>query len=54
MVAQRRLGGKLKVVMKPDQARKVQPDLEALLEAEGLAMRAGPREDLARCRRKPA
>lgn len=37
------LGGKLKAVMKPDQARKVQPDLEALLEAEGLAMRAGPR-----------
>src|SRR5690606_5630469 len=37
------LGGKLKAVMRPDQARKVQPDLEALLEAEGLAMRAGPR-----------
>jgi predicted DNA-binding transcriptional regulator YafY len=37
------LGGKLKAVMKPDQARKVEPDLEALLEAEGLAMRAGPR-----------
>jgi predicted DNA-binding transcriptional regulator YafY len=37
------LGRKLKAVMKPDQARKVQPDLEALLEAEGLAMRAGPR-----------
>lgn len=37
------LGTKLKAVMKPDQARKVEPDLEALLEAEGLAMRAGPR-----------
>jgi predicted DNA-binding transcriptional regulator YafY len=37
------LGAKLKAVMKPDQVRKVEPDLEALLEAEGLAMRAGPR-----------
>jgi len=37
------LGGKLKAVMKPDHARKMEPDLEALLEAEGLAMRAGPR-----------
>jgi predicted DNA-binding transcriptional regulator YafY len=37
------LGGKLKAVMKPDQARRMEPDLEALLEAEGLAMRAGPR-----------
>jgi hypothetical protein len=36
------LSGKLRAVMKPDQARRVEPDLEALLEAEGLAMRAGP------------
>jgi predicted DNA-binding transcriptional regulator YafY len=41
------LGRKLKAVLKPDQARKMQPDLEALLEAEGLAMRAGPRPKIA-------
>lgn len=34
---------KLSALMKPDVARKVAPDLEALLEAEGLAMRPGPR-----------
>ena len=34
---------KLMAVMKPDVARKVEPDLEALLEAENLAMRPGPR-----------
>lgn len=34
---------KLKAVMRPEVARKVAPDLEALLEAENLAMRAGPR-----------
>jgi predicted DNA-binding transcriptional regulator YafY len=37
------LGAKLRAVQKPDIARKVEPDLEALLEAEGLAMRPGPR-----------
>lgn len=37
------LGAKLKALMKPDVARKVEPDLEALLEAEGLATRPGPR-----------
>lgn len=37
------LSGKLRALLKPDVARKVEPDLEALLEAEGLAMRPGPR-----------
>lgn len=37
------LGAKLRALLKPDMARKVEPDLEALLEAEGLAMRPGPR-----------
>ncbi|MEW5729501.1 MAG: WYL domain-containing protein, partial [Pseudomonadota bacterium] len=35
------LSGKLRALLKPDVARKVEPDLEALLEAEGLAMRPG-------------
>jgi len=34
---------KLKAILKPEIARRVDPDLEALLEAEGLAMRPGPR-----------
>ncbi len=34
---------KLKAVMKPDVVRRVEPDLEALMEAENLAMRPGPR-----------
>jgi predicted DNA-binding transcriptional regulator YafY len=34
---------KLKAALKPDIARKVEPDLEALLEAENLALRPGPR-----------
>lgn len=34
---------KLKALMRPEAARRVEPDLEALLEAEGLAMRPGPR-----------
>jgi len=37
------LAAKLKAMMKPEAARKVEPDLDALLEAEGLAMRPGPR-----------
>ena len=37
------LGAKLRALLKPEVARKVEPDLEALLEAEGLAMRPGPR-----------
>ncbi len=34
---------KLQVIVKPDAARRIDPDLEALLEAEGLAMRPGPK-----------
>jgi len=37
------LRAKLGALMRPEQARRVEPDLEALLEAEGLAMRPGPR-----------
>jgi len=37
------LGAKLRALMRPDVARRVEPDMEALLEAEGLAMRPGPR-----------
>ncbi len=37
------VSAKLKALMRPDVARRVEPDLEALLEAEGLAMRPGPR-----------
>lgn len=37
------LSAKLKALMKPDAQRRVEPDLEALLEAEGLAMRPGPK-----------
>jgi predicted DNA-binding transcriptional regulator YafY len=34
---------KLRAALKPDIARRIEPDVEALLEAEGLAMRPGPR-----------
>jgi len=37
------LATKLRAVMRPDVARRVAPDLAALIEAEGLAMRPGPR-----------
>lgn len=37
------LSAKLRALLRPEVARRVEPDLEALLEAEGLAMRAGPR-----------
>ncbi len=37
---------KLQVLVRPDAARRIDPDLEALLEAEGLAMRPGPRPRL--------
>lgn len=37
------LSGKLRALLRPEVARKVEPDLEAMLEAEGLAMRPGPR-----------
>jgi predicted DNA-binding transcriptional regulator YafY len=38
-----RLSNKLKTLMRPDVARQVEPDLEVLVEAEGLAMRPGPK-----------
>lgn len=37
------LSTKLRALLKPDIARRVEPDVEALLEAEGLAARPGPR-----------
>ena len=37
------VAAKVKSLMKPEAARKTAPDLEALLEAEGLAMRPGPK-----------
>ena len=37
------LSAKLRALLRPDVARRVEPDLEALLEAEGLAARPGPR-----------
>jgi len=37
------LSAKLRALLKPDVARRVEPDLELLLEAEGLAARPGPR-----------
>lgn len=35
--------GKLKALIPPDVARRTEPDIDALLEAEGFAMRPGPR-----------
>ena len=37
------LSAKIKAVLKPEIARKVEPDLAALLEAENLALRPGPK-----------
>lgn len=37
------LSAKLRALLRPDVARRVEPDLEVLLEAEGLAARPGPR-----------
>lgn len=42
-VALQALADKIRALMRPEAARKVEPDLEALLEAEGIAMRPGPR-----------
>lgn len=39
----RALATKIKVLMKSDKLMQVEPDIDALLEAEGLAMRPGPR-----------
>lgn len=38
-----KLSNKLRALMKPEKIRQIEPDLEALLEAEGIAMRPGPR-----------
>lgn len=40
------IGTKLQVLVRPDAARRLDPDIEALLEAEGLAMRPGPKPRL--------
>lgn len=37
------LSSKLKSLIRPDAARRIGPDLEALMEAEGIALRPGPR-----------
>jgi predicted DNA-binding transcriptional regulator YafY len=37
------LAAKLKSLIRPDAARRIGPDLEALMEAEGIALRPGPR-----------
>lgn len=37
------LSAKLKSLIRPDAARRIGPDLEALMEAEGIALRPGPR-----------
>jgi len=37
------LRGKLRALIPPDVARRTEPDIDALLEAEGFAMRPGPR-----------
>ncbi len=37
------LATKIRALLKPEVARRIDPDLDALLEAEGLAMRPGPR-----------
>lgn len=39
--------GKLRAMTRPDHLRRLEPDLEALLENEGVAMRPGPRPVLA-------
>ena len=37
------LSAKLKALIRPEAARRIEPDLEALTEAEGTALRPGPR-----------
>lgn len=41
------LAAKLKALIHPDVARRIGPDLEVLAEAEGVALRAGPRQAIA-------
>ena len=38
-----KLSNKLRAIMRPNIARQIEPDLEALMEAEGTAMRPGPK-----------
>lgn len=40
------LTAKLKALIRPDAARRIEPDLEALTESEGLAMQPGPRPQI--------
>ena len=40
------LSAKLKALMRPEASRRVAPDLEALSEAEGIALRPGPRQNI--------
>ncbi|MBI3126072.1 MAG: WYL domain-containing protein [Candidatus Tectomicrobia bacterium] len=42
--ALRAVSAKLRALQRPADARRVEPDLEALVEAEGLALRPGPQE----------
>jgi hypothetical protein len=41
----------LKVVMRPDALRRAEPDIAALMEAEGIAMRPGPNRPMTARRR---
>ena len=41
------LSAKLKAMIRPDAARRIGPDLEILAEAEGMALRPGPRQTIA-------
>lgn len=41
-----RMSAKVRALIRGDQLRKLEPDIEALLEAEGLAMRPGPRPSI--------
>lgn len=41
------LSSKLKAMIHPDAARRIEPDLEILAEAEGIALRPGPRQTIA-------
>src|SRR5450759_4803818 len=41
------LSAKLKLLIRPEAARRIEPDLEALAEAEGTALRPGPRPMIA-------
>ncbi len=38
-----KLSNKLRALIQPDVARRIEPDLDALLQAEGMAMRPGPK-----------